>query len=86
MRDSTIGAIPGAHVAEDHERRCAVLPALADVGAMRLLADGMQVERPHQLLEAQIVGAAGCFHFQPAGLPLREWLDAVASQDLIKRF
>jgi hypothetical protein len=53
---------------------------------MRLFADGMQVERPHQLLEAQVVGAAGCFHLQPAGLPLREWLDAVASQDLIKRF
>ena len=34
------GAGPGAGVAEDHEGRVLLLPALADIGAAGLLADG----------------------------------------------
>ena len=57
--DGAVGAVPRADVAEDHERRGAVLPALADVGAVRFLADGVEVELAHQVLEAQVVGPAG---------------------------
>ena len=48
VRDRAVGAVSRADVAENHERRGAVLPALADVGAVRLLADRVQVEVAHQ--------------------------------------
>ena len=55
MRDRAVGAVPRADVAEDHERGGAVLPALADVRAVRFLADGMEVELAHQLLEPEVI-------------------------------
>src|SRR5439155_2618483 len=36
----------GADVAEDHERRRLAAPALGDVGAHRVLADGMKLPLP----------------------------------------
>src|SRR5207244_3152911 len=49
--DRAIRTVPGADVAQDHEGGGAVLPALADVGAMRLLAHRVELEIPHQVLE-----------------------------------
>src|SRR5207237_6369938 len=86
MRDRAVRAVSRAHVAEDHEGGGAVLPTLANVGATRLLADRMQVERAHQLLEMQVVGPARRAHLEPTRLPLRERLDAMASEDLMEFF
>ena len=43
-----------AGVAQDHERGGAPLPALADVGAVRLLADGVQRLAAHQALDVAV--------------------------------
>ena len=43
--DVAVAARARAGVAEDHERRGAVVPALADVRAVRLFADRVQPER-----------------------------------------
>ncbi len=80
-----VGAVSRADVAEDHERRRAVLPALADVWAMRFLADRVEVEVAHQLLELEISWPAGCADLEPRRLPLRERFDSVAASDLVKR-
>ena len=50
VRHGAVAAGARADVAEDHERGRAVVPALADVRAVRLLADGVQPEVPHQLV------------------------------------
>ena len=42
------GAGAGAGVAHDHEGRVALVPAFADVGAARLLADGGELELAHE--------------------------------------
>ena len=47
-RDVAEGAGTGAHAAQDHHRGVLLLPALADVGAGRLLADGVELEAAHQ--------------------------------------
>src|SRR4029077_20025512 len=39
-----------AHVAEDHERRGAPVPAIEDVGAARLFADGVEAASLDDLL------------------------------------
>ena len=44
------------------------MPALADVGTVRLFAHGMQAERPHQSLEAVVVFGTRRTHLQPLGL------------------
>ena len=66
--DVAVAARPRAGVAEDHERRRAVVPALADVRAVGFLADGVQAERPHQPLEAVVVLRPRRAHLQPLGL------------------
>src|SRR5205085_1368818 len=65
-------AAPGADVAEDHEGRGAALPAFADIGAVRLLADGVQVVLLDRLAETPIGRAARCRHLQPGRLALAE--------------
>ena len=45
MRDRAVRARARADVAENHERRRAVVPAFADVRAMRVLAHGIQLQR-----------------------------------------
>ena len=85
MRHGAVRAVPSADIAEDHEGRGAMLPALAGVRTMGFLADSVQVERPHQLLEPQVVGPARRSDFQPARLPLGKGLDAMAPHYLIER-
>src|SRR5262249_13191364 len=55
-------------VAEDHECGGAPLPALADVRAVRLLADGVEVVRLDGLLEPAVGGAARRRDLEPRGL------------------
>ena len=52
VRDRAVGARARADVAEDHERRGAVVPAFADVRAARVLADGVELEVAHDALAA----------------------------------
>ena len=84
--DGAVGAVPRADVAEDHEGGGAVLPALADVRAVRLLADRVEVELAHQLLEPQVVRPAWGANLQPRRLSVGEEFGAVAANDLIQRF
>src|SRR5947207_13298537 len=70
VHDVAVAARARAGAAEDHERRRAVMPALADVGAVRLLADGVESEPAHQLLEPAIVLRARRAHLQPVGFGL----------------
>ena len=83
VRDGAIGAISGADVTEDHERCGAVFPAFANVRTMSLLANGMEVELTHELLEPEVLRAAGSAHLEPAWLSLRQRFDAVAASDLV---
>src|SRR4029077_9669343 len=48
-------ACPGARVAEDHDRRGALVPALPDVRAAGLLADGVEVQTAQQALQVVVV-------------------------------
>ncbi len=57
--DVAEAAAARAGVAEDHERGGAALPALADVRAGGLLADGVQVLRADQLGQLAVALAAG---------------------------
>ena len=57
-----------AQVAEHHEGRGFVVPALADVGAVGALADGVQVERAGQALEVVVVFAHGGARLEPLRL------------------
>ena len=50
--DRAEAAAARAHVAEEHHRRGALAPALADVGAARLFADRVEIELAERLLEA----------------------------------
>src|SRR6266487_4848528 len=56
-------AAPRADAAQDHKRSSFVPPALADIGATRLFADGVQRLAAHQLLEIAVVIATGSAHF-----------------------
>jgi hypothetical protein len=84
MGDRTIGAISGANVAEDHERGSTVLPALADIGAVGLLANGVEVQLAHHLLEAEIIRSTGGFDLEPRRFPLWEGVGAVSTHYLIE--
>jgi hypothetical protein len=84
--DGAVGAVPGADIAENHEGRGAVLPALADVRAMRFLAHRVEVQVAHELLEAQVVRASGRLHLEPGRLPLRKRLGPMPAHDLVEGF
>src|SRR5579871_6804791 len=73
--DRAVWTVPRTDVAQDHERRGAVLPALAAVGAVGLLTNSVEVQVPHEALEPGIVGPAWRSNLQPARL-----------SDLIERF
>ena len=62
-----VAAGAGADVAENHEGGALALPALADVGAARLLADGVEFGLAQQFLHAQVALAAGHAHLEPLG-------------------
>ena len=66
--DVAEAAAAGADVAEDHEGRRAALPALADVRAVRLLADGVQVVGLDRLLQAAVGRPAGGGNLEPGRL------------------
>jgi len=69
--DRAVGAVPRAHVAQDHERGRSVFPALTDVGTVRFLAHRVQLEVPHQVLQRQIVRSPGGLHPEPRWLAER---------------
>src|SRR5439155_7062473 len=68
VRDRAVAAVPRADVAQDHERGRRFFPALADVGAVRLLADGVQVEPAQEPFELHVSGPAGRADLEPRGL------------------
>ena len=70
--DVAEAAAARAGVAEDHERRRAALPALADVRAGRLLADRVQVLRADQLGQLAVALAARRRHLEPRRLALAQ--------------
>ena len=55
LGDGAKAAAAGAQVAEHHEGGGFVVPALADVGAVGALADGVQAKRAGQALEVVVV-------------------------------
>jgi hypothetical protein len=58
-------------VAQHHEGCGFVVPALADVGAVRALADGIQLQRAGQPLQAVVVLAHRRARLEPLGLGRR---------------
>src|SRR3954452_21576588 len=74
-------AAPRARVAEDHERRGAALPALADVRAGGLLADGVEVLGLDQARELEVALATRRRHLEPGRLALADRPD-VGPEDL----
>lgn len=85
MGDRAVAAVPRTNVAKDHEGGRAVLPAFTDVGAVSLLANRMEAQLTHQVLEAYIVGSSGRPDFEPRGLSFRERLDPVPTHYLVQR-
>ena len=65
-----VGAGARAHVAEDHEGGGAVVPALADVRAVRVLADRVELQVAHDALEPEVVLRTRGADLQPVGLRL----------------
>ena len=54
-----------ADVAEDHDGGGAAGPALAEVGALRALADGVELVFVHERADGVVAGAAGKFGAEP---------------------
>ena len=79
--DVAEAAAARARVAEDHERRGAALPALADVRAGGLLAHGVQVVVGDLGLELAVLRPAGHRDLEPLGLALAD-VEDVGSEDL----
>ena len=67
-RDSAKTAPARARVAQQHHGRRPLAPALAEVGATGLFADGMQVEIAKRLLELRVALAAGGPDLEPRRL------------------
>jgi hypothetical protein len=55
VRHRAIRTCARADVAEDHERRGAMVPALADVGTARIFADGVQLQVLHDPLQPEVI-------------------------------
>ena len=60
-------AAPGADIAENHERRRAVVPALTDIRASGALADRMEPQAVHKRFQAAVVAAHRRGGAQPEG-------------------
>ncbi len=67
LGDGAEAAAPGAEVAEHHEGGGLLVPALADVGAVGALADGVEVEVAGEFLEGVEGLAHGGFGLEPRG-------------------
>ena len=63
--DGAVVAAAGAYVTQDHEGGAAPVPAVPDVGAAGLLADGVQLALAQQVVQLNVVGAAGHGHLEP---------------------
>src|SRR4051812_19696244 len=70
-----------ARVAEDHERRRPAVPAVADVRAGRLLADGVEVLVADEPVELAVARAARRAGLEPRGLAVAQRQD-VGPEDL----
>jgi hypothetical protein len=70
VRNRTIRARAGADVAENHEGRRSVMPALADVRTACLLADGVELQLLHHAFQAEIILGPRSTHLEPRGLRL----------------
>jgi len=68
VRDGTVAAVAGADVAEDHEGRGGLFPALADVRAMRFLAHAVEIPLPHERSEPHVIPTTGRAHLEPGRL------------------
>src|ERR1044072_1983817 len=68
LRDGAEAAVARADVAADHEGRRPVRPALEDVRAARLLADGVEVQVLDQLQNVGLVRRVAETYLQPLGL------------------
>ncbi len=66
--DSAEPAAAGADIAQQHERRGLVIPALADVGTLRRFANRVQPQPARQLFEFVKIVANGRFGPQPSRL------------------
>ena len=66
--NGAVAAVPRADVAQDHEGGGEIFPALADVRAVRLLADGVEIPLPHQALQAQVLRPTRRAHLEPRRL------------------
>ena len=85
VRDVAVAAGARADVPHDHERRGAVMPALADVGAVRFLAHRVQLEAAHQLAQPKVIRRTRRSHLEPLrlGLPSeRHVFDPTATNEL----
>src|SRR3954449_5459900 len=58
----------GAGIAEDHDRRGALVPAVPDVRAVGLLADGVEVQAAEQALQIVVVVARRHSGLDPVGM------------------
>ena len=59
---------PGARVAEDHDRRGALVPALPDIRAAGLLADRVEVQAAQEPLQVVVVLAGRDARLDPVGV------------------
>ena len=75
------GAGAGADVAEDHERGGAVPPALGDVRAAGLLADGVEILAAHDPLDLRVPVPRRQLHGEPLGSPVH----ALGKEPLMQR-
>src|SRR5262245_13863983 len=80
IRNRAIRARARADVAENHEGRGAMVPALADVRTPRLLTDGVELQLLHYAFETQIVLRTRRAHLEPRRL----WL--AGTNELNRRF
>ena len=58
---------PGADIAQYHEGGGAPVPTFADVGAVSLFADRVELLALHQVLELKIAGTARHLDLEPFG-------------------
>src|SRR3954469_2177535 len=70
--DVAEAAPAGAGVAEDHERRGAAVPAVADVRARRLLAHGVEVLVLDEAVELAVARAPGRLDLEPRRLAVAD--------------
>ena len=68
--DLAVGAGAGADLAQDQEGSGAALPALAQIGAVRLLADGVEAGVAHEIAQTRVVLPGGELGLEPGGFGL----------------